>query len=110
MTKFADNLKRRAEILGISNAEVARRAGLTERRYGNYVTGRREPDLNTLIRISVVLGVTPNDLLLEKAKGKLSKENVLIDKVHAAAQSMGLPEIQLLAVVADALAGRKPGT
>ena len=35
--------------LGLSDAEVARRAGLSERRYGYYATGEREPNLATLL-------------------------------------------------------------
>lgn len=50
-------------MLGISDAEVARRAGLTERRYGNYVAGIREPDLATVVKIAAVLSTTPNQLL-----------------------------------------------
>lgn len=63
MGPFATNLRTRAEELGLSNAEVARRAGLSERRYGNYVSGRREPDLATLVRIAQVLDSTPDQLL-----------------------------------------------
>ena len=63
MDLFAENLRKRAVELGISHAEVARRAGLSERRYGNYVSGRREPDLVTLVRIARVLETTPNVLL-----------------------------------------------
>jgi transcriptional regulator with XRE-family HTH domain len=48
----------------LSDAEVARRAGLAERRYGHYVRGAREPDLQTLLRICTALDVTPNDLLM----------------------------------------------
>ncbi len=64
MKSLATRLRERARQLGLSDAEVGRRAGLSERRYGNYVRGAREPDLATLVRICVVLDVTPNDLLL----------------------------------------------
>ena len=63
MEPFASNLRKRAEELGISNAEAARRVGLSERRYGNYVAGRREPDLATLVRIAAVLETSPDRLL-----------------------------------------------
>lgn len=63
MDVLAKNLKARAQELGISNAEAARRAGISERRYGNYVTGYRQPDLQTLVRIAAALHCTPNDLL-----------------------------------------------
>jgi len=60
MDIFADNLRKRAKQLELSNAEVARRAGLSERRYGNYVSGRREPDLATLMRVAACLKTSPN--------------------------------------------------
>jgi transcriptional regulator with XRE-family HTH domain len=65
MHDFAHRLRERARELELSDAEVARRAGLSERRYGYYATSEREPNLATLIRICEVLGVTPNDLLLQ---------------------------------------------
>lgn len=64
MDIFASRLRQRARQLELSDAEVARRAGLTERRYGHYVRGVREPDFATLLRICAVLEQTPNDLLL----------------------------------------------
>jgi transcriptional regulator with XRE-family HTH domain len=56
-------LRERARLLGLSDSEVARRAGLGDRRYAHYVTDAREPDLATLLKISRTLDVTPNDLL-----------------------------------------------
>lgn len=63
MDVLAKNLRARAQELGISNAEAARRSGISERRYGNYVTGYRDPDLQTLVQIAKALTCTPNDLL-----------------------------------------------
>ncbi len=63
MDLFAQRLRLRARQLGVSNSEIARRAGLEERRYGHYVTGRREPDLATLIKIAQTLQTSPNWLL-----------------------------------------------
>ncbi len=63
MEGFGAVLRQRARDLGLTDVEVARRAGLEEARYGNYVRDSREPDLETLIKISRVLGTTPNALL-----------------------------------------------
>lgn len=63
MDLFGKNLRRRARELSLSDAEVARRAGINERRYGFYVTGDREPDLATLARIASVLQTSVDDLL-----------------------------------------------
>lgn len=56
-------MRLRASEIGLSDAEVARRAGLDEGRYGNYVRDTREPDLATLVRICRALATTPDALL-----------------------------------------------
>jgi len=63
MRDLGKRLRERARQLNLSDAEVARRAGLNERRYGHYVTGMREPNLETLVRICAVLEITPNEVL-----------------------------------------------
>jgi transcriptional regulator with XRE-family HTH domain len=71
--------------LGLSDAEIARRTGLSERRYGHYVTGEREPDLVTLTRISTTLGLTPNDLLLDDAETAAAPERTLLEERYRVA-------------------------
>jgi transcriptional regulator with XRE-family HTH domain len=88
MQVLGDQLRRRAKELDLTDAEVARRAGLSPRRYGNYVTADREPDLQTLVRICRVLGTTPDRLLgFDDAKSakKKSERDRLIEKLIATA-------------------------
>lgn len=63
MQMFARKVRERAAELGLSQAEVARRCGISERRFGHYMSDRSEPNLQVLIRISEVLDTTPNVLL-----------------------------------------------
>jgi transcriptional regulator with XRE-family HTH domain len=63
MSVFTDRLRTRITSLGLSNAEVARRAGLDPRRFGHYATGHREPDFKTLLTICRVLTTDPNTML-----------------------------------------------
>src|SRR5262245_9456786 len=100
MDIFAKNLRKRASELRLSNAEVGRRAGLTERRYGNYVTGRREPDLATLVRIANVLGTTPNALLGVAAK---DEADILHDKISSAVNVLDSADREVLAACAEAI-------
>lgn len=104
MELFAANLRKRAGELGISNAEVARRAGLSERRYGNYVSGRREPDLATLVRIAVVLQTSPNILLEFESDERKSKRRLLTDRLNVAAHAMGVRELEITVIQAEAVA------
>lgn len=56
-------LRDRATVLGLSDSEVARRVGLSQARYHNYVAEMTEPDLATFVRICRTLGVSPNEAL-----------------------------------------------
>lgn len=60
MDAFGKRLRERAIRLEMSDAEVARRAGLSEMRYGHYVTVRKEPNLDILVKICETLRTTPN--------------------------------------------------
>ena len=45
MKGFGERLRARAKELGLTDSEVARRTGLTQRRNSNYVNETVEPDL-----------------------------------------------------------------
>ncbi|MEI3855671.1 MULTISPECIES: helix-turn-helix domain-containing protein [unclassified Ensifer] len=106
MDTFALNLKRRAEQLGISNAEVARRAGLSDRRYGNYVSGVREPDLSTLVRIADVLGISVDELLGVNATDNKVRtvEEQFQDRIAVALKALKSEDLRRLVLMIEALA------
>ena len=106
MDTFALNLKRRAEQLGISNAEVARRAGLSDRRYGNYVSGVREPDLSTLVRIADALGISVDELLGVAATENTVRtvEEQFQDRIAVALKALKSDDLQRLVLMIEALA------
>ena len=103
MELFASNLRKRAEELGISHAEVARRAGLSETRYGNYVSGRREPDLATLVRIASVLVTTPSELLTEN-NSTSTPDDLLRQRAIAALAALSADDLERVAIMVEALA------
>ncbi|HBU15614.1 MAG: transcriptional regulator [Rhodobacteraceae bacterium GWE1_64_9] len=107
MDVFATKLRERAAQLGISNAEVARRAGLSERRYGHYVSGVREPDLRTLLTIATTLGTTP-DVLLGVVDAKPSSQRQdLQDRILSALAALSEDDLQTLAIQIEALAAAR---
>ena len=63
MKGFQKRVRDRAKLLDLPLAEVARRSGLSERRFGHYASGRSEPDLASLVRIAEALDATPDQLL-----------------------------------------------
>lgn len=109
MTAFAHNLRLRARLLGFSDAEVARRAGLSERRYGHYVAGAREPDLATLLRICAALAATPNDLLFESPEERRDRtaRQCLLDRLTAAVSCLDDPDIALAVDLVEAVMVRR---
>lgn len=60
---WGERLRTRARELGLTDSDVARRVGLTQRRYSSYVNMSREPGFRDLLRICEGLGVTPNFVL-----------------------------------------------
>jgi transcriptional regulator with XRE-family HTH domain len=96
MRNLGQRLRDRARAIGLSDAEVARRAGLSERRYGNYVTGAREPDLETLVRICGALAATPNDVLTQSGKtAQSSKRERLTGRLMSAVGALPDDKLEL---------------
>lgn len=96
MDLLGRRLRERARQLQLSDAEVARRAGLAERRYGHYVRGTREPDLATVLRICAVLNVTPNELLLTEVDPKISEPRAaLMARLAATARQLSAEDLGL---------------
>ncbi|WP_367718311.1 helix-turn-helix transcriptional regulator [Nitratireductor sp. GISD-1A_MAKvit] len=104
MQQFGNNLRRRAKELGLTDAEVARRVGSSERRYGFYVTGDRESDLATLLRIANVLQVDADRLLRPWDEAEPSKADRLIAQIQSSAAALPGDRFQLLADVAATFA------
>ena len=107
MTVFSERLRQRAEELGISNAEAARRAGIDERRYAHYISGRSETDLTTLIRIAKALGTTPNWLLgVEDIADRDPEKAALVDRFANAANLLPTRDVETCVIQAEALVRR----
>jgi transcriptional regulator with XRE-family HTH domain len=110
MQAFAQRIRERARELGLSDAEVARRAGLSERRYGYYATGEREPNLATLLRICEVLAGTPNDLLIAEGKPPpQSGRDRSLARISAATDNLTLSELDLAVCLLECLMAHRPG-
>lgn len=103
MEQFAKRLRERARQLELSDAEVARRAGLAERRYGLYVRGTREPDFGTLLRICAVLDVTPNDLLLAGREVRPPAYDRWLSRLVTAGRQLEADDVRLAVRQVEAL-------
>lgn len=103
MELFGKKLRERAKELGLTDADVARQSGLTERRYGNYVTGRRQPDFITLLNICKTLKASPNYLLGLETNSKRSKKEALKERLVRECESFNERELELAINLAIAI-------
>ena len=63
MEKVAARMRQRISELGITQADAARASGCSTARFGNYMSGTRKPDLDTIVRIAKALKTSTDWLL-----------------------------------------------
>jgi transcriptional regulator with XRE-family HTH domain len=104
MEIFVQRLQDRARELGLSQVDVARLAGLNERRFNHYARGRRQPDLATLVRIASTLKTTPNWLLGVEAGSATGPRQRLEAKLNTTCQTLDDFRLGLAVTLVTALA------
>ena len=85
--------------MGLSDSEIARRLGLSQARYYNYVSDTAEPDLGTLVRICRVLGTSPDEVLL--FAGEIAPRTASVIARERVASAAAALEGEALAYAAD---------
>lgn len=63
-----DLLKKRRKELGLTQSELGRLVGLAGNTITNYEKGQREPNIDTLVKLSKVLNCTVDDLIKDELK------------------------------------------
>lgn len=104
METFARNLRRLAEELGVSNSEMARRLGVSERRYAHYARGDREPDLAMVVRIAALFQTSADELLGIKEPAQLTERDTLQAKLAAAINCLSDRDLALFVAMAESAA------
>lgn len=67
--------------MGLTQAEVAEKAGLSDRTYADIERGTVNMRVDTLLRICTALHVTPNTILIEEITPSELQAEALIDKL-----------------------------
>ena len=105
MQGLGQRLRDRARELGLADATVAERLGLSQQRYHNYTSDQTEPDYETLLRICRALAIEPNTALGFSALHAEADEGAALQaRITAAAGTMALPTLRITAAVVDTLA------
>lgn len=104
---LGQRLRERARELGLADATVAERLGLSQQRYHNYISDQTEPDFLTLVRICRALATEPNAVLgfpETGAEADGDEISALQSRILAATSTMDLPTLRVTAAVVDTLA------
>ncbi|MBP0492134.1 helix-turn-helix domain-containing protein [Pararoseomonas indoligenes] len=70
---WSERLRGYREDAGHSQASMAAELVVPKTTYASWELGMREPRFEMLVRISQVLGVTPNDILVGPQKGSVEE-------------------------------------
>ncbi len=81
---FGDRLKEAIRCAGLNQREAAERLNVTEGAVSNWVRGEREPGLEDLLLMTVVLKVSADWLLGVKAPPPTDVQEIVQEKVKRA--------------------------
>jgi transcriptional regulator with XRE-family HTH domain len=96
MGDFADRLRRWIKESGQSDAQAARRLGLQPQRLSNYLTGKTQPDFDTIVRICTTLDVSPNFLFGFPAPEAETEQAVIIQAICGRLKALDPAKLKLV--------------
>ncbi len=91
--------------MGMTQAEVAEAAGLSDRTYADIERGSVNMRTETVLRICQVLHVTPDEILTEEAAEAASRQEELWERLNACNPKDRETALRLLTVFLESLDG-----
>lgn len=88
---------------GLTQAEVAEKAGLSDRTYADIERGTVNMRIETLLRICEVLQITPDDILIEDNPEICSEQEKLMERLNDCTLKKREAALKLLSVFLDSL-------
>lgn len=89
--------------MGMTQAEVAEAAGLSDRTYADIERGTVNMRTETLLRICSVLHITPDEVLTAENTSMLAHQSELWDRLNACNQKDKETALQLLSIYLKSL-------
>lgn len=89
--------------LGMTQAEVAEAAGLSDRTYADIERGVVNMRTETLLRVCAALHITPDEILTQQAPSLASQQAELWNRLNACSPRDRETALQLLAVYLGSL-------
>ena len=101
-------MRARAQELGLADADVARRLGIAQPRYANYIAEIRQPDFGMFLKICNVLNTTPNVLLgVDRSAPLATEADRLRQRIAAGISSIADDKLLTLLAVVEAMVGER---
>ena len=89
--------------MGMTQAEVAEAAGLSDRTYADIERGSVNMRTETILRICNVLHITPDEILTEESTSLAAKQAELIERLNTCTPKDKETALQLLSVYLTSL-------
>lgn len=83
---------------GLTQAEVAEAAGISDRTYADIERGTANMRTQTLLRLCAVLGTTPNDVLMEEEESLSQQQEALWEQLQDCSAEKQKTAMELLGV------------
>lgn len=88
---------------GLTQAEIAEAAGLSDRTYADIERGTVNMRIETVLRICDALHITPDEVLTENNTSPTMRQNELIDRLNACNPKDKETALRLLSVYLQSL-------
>ena len=88
---------------GLTQAEVAEAAGLSDRTYADIERGSVNMKIETVLHICDALHVTPDEILTEENSSLLNKQNELFERLNSCSPKEKETALNLLSVYLKSL-------
>lgn len=101
--EIGNNLLNVRKKAGLTQAEVAEAAGLSDRTYADIERGSVNMKIETILHICEALHITPDEILTEENPSITAKQAELFERLQNCAQKEKETALNLLAVYLDSL-------
>ena len=72
--EFGENLKKVRKLKGINRSELAKSCGISYVQLSKYEEGKSNPTLDSILKISDALSVSPKDLIPDDSTEQIAKD------------------------------------
>ncbi len=77
------NLYKFRKVIGLTQAEVAEKAEISDRTYADIERGNVNLRIETLLKICKALDITPNDILVTEVDDNINQSEIIEKLLHA---------------------------